>query len=312
MERPQVGMNHTVRYDLAEKRGEVSEGSVRGMFPDHRVVYARAILASLVSAVSIVPLGVWARHLDLTTGHVPLIDHFGRGYWLISLALALLLGALFQLFSRGASYPVEPVPAVGMLRVPARTVPTAWIGPVIVSLSASMLLSIYHSESTLVCVALGVFVSNAINAIARYHLFDNDPGVVDRARGFHTIILHVVAFFALSMIYINKLPSRYSAVFAFFTVVLLLVLITEGEPIDTAHRFVYGLIGGVLLGELTWMLNYWAATGWAGGAILLVFFYLAAGLILAQARQDVQPRDLLEFGGVSVGAFVIVMVSLFR
>lgn len=282
------------------------------MLPDHRATYVRAILASLVSAVVIVPLGIWARHLDLAVGAVPLINHVGRGYWLISLVVALLLGAIFQIFDRRSSYLVETANGFGRRRDQVVAVPTAWAMPLIASLSASMLLALYHSEATLVCVALGVFVVNATHAISRHHLFDNDPDIVDRARGFHTIILHVVAFCALAMIYINKLPGRYSAVAVFVAVVLLLVLITEGESIDFAHRTLFGLVGGVLLGELTWMLNYWAAGGWAGGAVLLVFFYLAAGLILAQTRQGVRPRDLLEYGGVSLGAFVIVMVSLVR
>jgi len=305
-------MNHTVRYDLAVERHEVGEGSVRGMLPDHRATYARAILASLVSSVAVVPLGVWARQFDLAVGRVPLLDHPGRGYWLVALALALLLGAIFQLVSRSTRKLVEMTSGPGLRQGPVVALPTAWIVPVIVSLSASMMLAIYHSEAALVCVALGVFVADATSSISRHHLFDNDPAIVDRAHGFHIIIVHVVAFFALAMIYVNKLPSRYSAVAVFVAVLLLLLLITEGEPVDFAHRLVFGLVGGVLLGELTWMLNYWAATGWAGGAVLLVFFYLAAGLILAQVHQGVQPRDLIEYGGVSLGAFVVVMVSLFR
>jgi hypothetical protein len=282
------------------------------MLPDHRANYVRAILASLVSAVAIVPLGIWARHLDLTAGILPLIDHAGRGYWLISLALALLLGAIFQLFSRNAGYLIERSSGFGTHYAPTGALPTAWIVPFVVSLSASMLMAIYHSEAALVCVALGVFVVDAIHSISRYHLFDNEPTVVDRARSFHTIILHVVAFFALAMIFVNKLPSRYSAAAVFFAAALLLLVMTEGEPIDFAHRLVYGLVGGVFLGELTWVLNYWATGGWAGGAVLLVFFYLTAGMIVAQTRSGVRPRDLLEYGGVSLGAFVIVLVSLVR
>jgi hypothetical protein len=282
------------------------------MLPDHRATYVRAVLASLVSAVAVVPLGIWARHLDLIVGTVPLVDRAGRGYWLISLVVALLLGAMFQLFDRRSSYHVERANEFGRRRDQFVDLPSAWILPLIVSLCASMLVALYHSEAALVCVALGVFFVNATHAISRHHLYDNDPDIVDRARGFHTMILHVAAFFALAMIYINKLPSRYSAAAAFLAVLLLLLLITEGEPLDFAHRFIFGLVGGVLLGELTWILNYWAAGGWAGGAVLLVFFYLAAGLILAQTRQGVRPRDLLEYGGVSLGAFVIVMVSLVR
>ena len=67
-----------------------------------------------------------------------------------------------------------------------------------------------------------------------------------------------------------------------------------------------------MLGEITWVLNYWRATGWTGGAALLIFFYLIAGLILNQLRGGVSSRDLAEYGGVSAVAFAIVAVAVLR
>jgi hypothetical protein len=197
-------------------------------------------------------------------------------------------------------------------RGPIAAFPTAWILPLITSLTAWMLLAIYHSEAALVCVSLGMFVALGSGTIARHHLFDDDGLLHEQARGFYTIIIHIIAFFAFSMVYVNKLPSRISAPAAFMVATLLLLQITEGEPIGFTRRLIYGMTGGIMLGEMTWILGYWDATGWTGGATLLVFFYLSAGLIVAQVRQGVKPRDILEYGGVSVFAFAIVMYSLFR
>jgi hypothetical protein len=47
----------------------------------------------------------------------------------------------------------------------------------------------------------------------------------------------------------------------------------------------------VILGEITWALNYWPLTGWTGGAVLLIAFYLVAGLLLAQCAKVSPPRS---------------------
>ncbi|HVB63306.1 MAG TPA: hypothetical protein VNE17_01160 [Nitrolancea sp.] len=282
------------------------------MLPDHRSTYAGAILASLMAALALVALGLWARHLDLGAGVVPVLDAGGRSYWLVGVGLALVLGALFQMLDRGAVYVVETAIGRGVRRGPIAEYPTAWIVPLISSLTATMLLAIYHSTAALISASVGIFVALSAGTIARYRLFDDDVLVHDQARGFYTIIIHIVAFFALSMVYINKLSSRFSAPVVFIIATLFLLQVTEGEPVSLARRLIYALAGGVMLGELTWILGYWDATGWTGGATLLVFFYLSAGLIVAQVRLGVKLRDILEYGCVSLLAFAIVMYSLFR
>jgi hypothetical protein len=269
-------------------------------------------MASLIAAVVQVPLGLWARHLDIGAGVVPIYDAAGRSYWLVGVGAALAVAALFQILDRESVYVVQTSIERGMRYDPIVVLPTAWIVPLVSSLTATMLLAIYHSEASLICVSLGLFVVLGTAAIARHHLFDDDRVTRERARGFSTIVIHFVAFFALSMVYVNKLPSRFGAPAAFIVTALLLLQITEGEQTGFTRRLIYGLAGGVLIGEMTWILNYWDATGWTGGATLLVFFYLSAGLILAQVRQGVKPRDILEYGGVSLFAFAIVIYSLFR
>jgi hypothetical protein len=92
---------------------------------------------------------------------------------------------------------------------------------------------------------------------------------------------------------------------------LLLLQLTEGEDTIFGRRLVYALIGGLLLGQVTWVLNYWKATGWTGGAALLVFFYFAGGLILSELREGVRVREIVEYGAIGALAFGIVVFSLF-
>jgi hypothetical protein len=57
-------------------------------------------------------------------------------------------------------------------------------------------------------------------------------------------------------------------------------------------------------------LLWWRTHGWTGGAVLLVCFYLAAGVLLASTQRSViRLRDILEFGAVSLVALVILAVT---
>ncbi len=284
---------------------------MQSMMLDHRAAYVRSVLASLVVSVGLVPLGLWARHLHIGPGTVPLFDATGRSYWIIGLLFALVAAILFQILDRDAAYAMATAAGRGVRYEPISELPTAWVVPIVSTISAVMLLAIYHSQAAIVCIALGFFFIVAASAIARRHLFDVEDWTRGRARGAYTILIHVVAFFALSMIYINKVRSIFSATAVLIVTVVLLVQLTEGEDEIFGRRLVYGIVGGVMLGQITWVLNYWKATGWTGGAALLVFFYLSAGLILSQVREGTRTRDVLEYGGVSVLAFGIVMYSLF-
>ncbi len=278
---------------------------------DHRSSYVRAILGSLIAALGLVPLGVWARHLDIGPGTVPLFDATGRGYWLAGVLFPLVVGVMFQILDQVPAYAISTAAERSIRYEPISELPTGWIVPLVVTVTAVMMLAIYHSQAAIACIALAAFFLVVTGTIARRHLYDAESWSRGRARSIYTILIHVVAFFALSMIYINKVRSIFSATSVLIVAVLLLVQLTEGEDSLFARRLVYGLVGGVMLGQVTWVLNYWKATGWTGGAALLVFFYFSAGLIMSQIREGVKPRDIVEFGSVATIAFAIVLYSLF-
>jgi cytochrome d ubiquinol oxidase subunit I len=72
----------------------------------------------------------------------------------------------------------------------------------------------------------------------------------------------------MAKIYIHKVRSVFSATAVLLMGVLLLLALTEGEDRLLQRRLVYALVGGLMLGQVTWCLNYWQATGWTGVARL--------------------------------------------
>ena len=280
--------------------------------PETRVTYSLAVLESLLVTGLMAALGLWARRLGLGPGSVPIYDPQGRSYWLAGLALALVAGVASQALHREAAFALATAEEGDVRHEPAWELPTGWIFPAATTLGGVMLLAVYHRPGALAGIMLGVFLVLTAGIIARHDLFVPDETLRQRARGIYTILVHGVAFFTLSMVYINKVRSLFSATTVLVLGVALLLQLTEGEDAPFIRRLVYALAGGLLLGEVTWVLNYWRATGWTGGATLLICFYLAAGLIAAQARRGVEGRDVAEYAGIGALAFAIVVYSMLR
>ncbi|CAA9588660.1 MAG: hypothetical protein AVDCRST_MAG18-4429 [uncultured Thermomicrobiales bacterium] len=269
--------------------------------------YGRVVLLSLIAAGGLAGLATLASRLTVTTGTILL---FGLGewhFWVAGMALACLVGALTARFAAVAPRDDALLPRVGSPVAPAMP-----ILPAVATFGGVLLISIYHTTAMITIAPTFLALTLLAILIARYHL-DDDLGRLRRAAGTaHLLLTHGVAFLALAAIYINKVRSLLSASLVAMIVFLLLVQIADGERFPTERRLIYGLVGGVILGEITWALNYWPLTGWTGGAVLLIAFYLVAGLLLAQVREGVRRRDLLEYGLGAAVMFAIVAGALWR
>jgi len=278
----------------------------------HRAVLLRLTLLGLASGVLLSTLGLLAQRADPPLGSVPIIDPGGRSYWLVGLALAVVCGVTYQLADRTMLYARVTAAARGVRYDPVPDVPLAWILPFTTFTGAVLLLSVYHTFTAIVAIALGSFLALVAGMGARHHLYDADEQARSYARIVHTLVVHGVALVTLSMIYINKLRSLYSGTAVLLLGGLLLLQLSEAEDIPLDRRVLYAVVGGLVLGEVTWALNYWRATGWLGGAVLLVFFYLLAGVILIQMQRGATIRDVAEYGAVAALAFGVLVWATLR
>lgn len=278
----------------------------RWLVPARR--YARFALASAGVAAATALLAVYARRWRADPGPIVLFQRDEWRFWLLGVGLAVLSGvaiarlAAIEDRSRATANPFdEPV-----------ALPTTGLYPAVATFSAVMAISVYHSQPFLAILPILLWVLLTAGLVARAHL-DDDVGTIRQAAlTGHVLLTHMVAFLALAMIYINKVRSLLSATTVAVVAGLLFLQLTDGERFPAERRFIYGLVGAVVLGEVTWALNYWPLTGWTGGALLLVAFYLLAGLILAQVRGGLRAARLAEYGLVSAIAFGVITYSLWR
>jgi hypothetical protein len=275
-------------------------------------VLLRVTVLALATALLLAALGLLAQRVDPPLGHVPLIDAAGRSFWVPAIALALACGVAFQLADRTGLSARATAVARGVRYEPYPDLPVAWILPFTTATGAVLLLSAYHSSTAIAAISLGAFLFLVAGMGSRHYLYDAEEQTRSYARIVHTLVVHGVALGTLSMIYINKLRSLYSGTAVFVLAGLLLLQLTEAEDVPLDRRVLYAVVGGLVLGEITWVLNYWRATGWLGGAVLLVFFYLLAGIVLVRMQREVLLRDVLEYGVVAAVAFTVLVWATLR
>ncbi len=88
---------------------------------------------------------------------------------------------------------------------------------------------------------------------------------------------------------------------------LLAVELLRSTTSDVKMVLGYGMIVGLILGEVTWALNYWLLANLTGGLLLLLIFYLLTGLAQQGIQGRLNRRVLIEFGVFATVAIVLIV-----
>lgn len=267
--------------------------------------YGQGMVVSLATAAAVLVLAIMAIRDAETTG-VPLTETTGPLFW----GLAVLVvagagvGAQYSEFSaaRAAEALGQPRRAAGL--------PTAWAVPVVATTAAILLVATHHNQVMLVAGPAIAFFGVAGSLLSRDLLDDATETTHRTAATIHALVIHVVAFLALSGVYLNKMTSWVSAPLVGILSGLLVLETLERGKVTHVQRVFYAVLGGAVLAEATIAVNWWPTYGWTGGAVLLVCFYLVAGILLARTqRPALRPRDILEFGVVGGVALLILALT---
>jgi hypothetical protein len=92
---------------------------------------------------------------------------------------------------------------------------------------------------------------------------------------------------------------------------LLSLGLLRGERIHVGRTWLYAGILALIMGELTWALNYAGLPLQVGGGFLLLTFYVLSSLIQQYLWKRLNRRVLAEYGTVyAVGVMSLVAISV--
>lgn len=267
--------------------------------------YGQGIVVSLTVAAALLVLAIMAVR-DATDDGLPLFQTTGFLYW--TLAVFVAIGAAI-----GAEFSeVTAARAAESLGQPRRssTLPTAWAVPLVATVGAILMVATHHNTAMLIAGPAIAFFGVAGALLSRDLLDDATEATTRTAATIHTFVIHVVAFLALSGVYLNKMSSWASApIVGIISGILILETLERGKT-TRVQRIFYAILGGAVMAQASVVLDWWPTYGWTGGAVLLVCFYVVAGILLARTqRETMRGRDLIEFGAVGAMALLILAIT---
>lgn len=181
-----------------------------------------------------------------------------------------------------------------------------WALPMALTILSAVLLPLAASP---VLQALGLVVSALLLASAYYGLYATvergRPGF-RRARFMLDALAYGSALLLFLFVYQTRTRSLLSGTVVAMTAVLLAAEILRTATDRSGTALTYGGIIGLVLGQVTWALNYWVLPGLTGGLLLLLIFYLLVGIAQQGIQGRLTKRVLAEFGVFGVVALVLI------
>jgi len=158
---------------------------------------------------------------------------------------------------------------------------------------------------------------------SQVHAHNTSDRYFGLAQSLLNILSHLTAFLFFSVVYGLKTLSIFSSVAVGLVAALLIFEMLARDaawhsaldlPVENRRTtlLLLSLSAGVVVGEVMWGLNYWAAlTTLVGGAFLLVVFYILAGLLTHYVDRDLGRGVVIELTSVGVVSILLVFLSAF-
>lgn len=270
-------------------------------------VFGQGIVVSLVAAAFLLVLAILAVREQETVTGTPATETTGPLFWGLAIIFTLAIGLGAQFTELSAS---RAAAALGHPRTP-REYPTAWIVPVVGMAGTILLVATLHNTAMFAVGPLVAAFAVGGSLLARDLLDDATELTYRSASAVHTIVIHVVAFVSLSAVYLNKMSLLVAVPLVIIFSTMLLVENSERSSSPMALRVFYALMGAWVIAQATIFLDWWQTYGFTGGGVLLVCFYIVAGVLLVRLQHGgVRNRDLVEFAIVGIAGLAILVLTM--
>ncbi len=127
-----------------------------------------------------------------------------------------------------------------------------------------------------------------------------------RARLILDALAYGSALLLFLFVYQTRTRSLLSGSLIAATAVLLAVELLRSTTDRVSLVISYGVIVGLILGQVTWALNYWLLPNFIGGLLLLLIFYMLTGIAQQGLQNRLTQRVLVEFAVFAGVALLLI------
>lgn len=156
---------------------------------------------------------------------------------------------------------------------------------------------------------LALLLSGGLLTVAFFCLYatvESGQGGFRRARLVLDALVYGSALLLFLFVYQTRTRSLVSGSLVALTATLLTIEILRSIIDQRGTVLTYAAIIGLILGQVTWALNYWVLPGLTGGLLLLLIFYILVGIAQQGLQGRLTQRVLLEFGLFALVALLLI------
>jgi hypothetical protein len=192
---------------------------------------------------------------------------------------------------------------------PGRPIYVAWILPGIMAGLAAYLLTHVASWPLWIggLVVAGVSISMVVSA-EYTAVSPKSPGYAT-ARLTLNMLAYLLAFALFAIIYHTRSRSLITATLMMFTAALLALDLLSVADVQFGRVVMFAGVVALIVGESTWVLNYWQTSAWAGGLLLLLIFYFSANVAHQYLLERLGASVLVEFAVVAISVLAVILIK---
>jgi hypothetical protein len=183
-----------------------------------------------------------------------------------------------------------------------------WALPMALTIIATFVLPLAPTRLIQVLALLSSGGLLALSFFCLYATVESGQAGFRRARFILDALAYGSALILFLFVYQTRTRSLFSGTLVAMTATLLAAEILRTIAGRPGLVLNYSLIIGLVLGQVTWALNYWLLPGLTGGLLLLLIFYLLVGVAQQGLQDRLNRRVLLEFAIFGVVALLLIGV----
>jgi hypothetical protein len=189
-----------------------------------------------------------------------------------------------------------------------RPVYISWILPGVLAGLSAYLLSLAPTLGLWIAGLILFGISIGLTVSAEYATVSPDARSYATTRLALNVLAYLMAFALFVLIYQTRTRSLVTATLTLLTATLLALDLLSVADVPVSRMLPFAGIVGLIIGESTWALNYWQASAWVGGLLLLLIFYTVINIAHQHLLERLSSSTLIEFAAVTVVVLLVVVL----
>ncbi len=190
-----------------------------------------------------------------------------------------------------------------------RPIYISWILPVVLTGVSTYLLVLAPSLLVWIGGLILVGIGIGLTISAEYAAVSPDAPGYPTARLTLNVLAYMLTFILFAVIYQTRTRSLVTATLTLITATVLALDLLSVADVPLRRMLPFAGIAGIIVGESTWVLNYWQISAWVGGLFLLLIFYVTVNVAHQHLLERLRASILVEFAIVTI---IVLLVILFR